>query len=339
VDALPAYYDTERLVTLIGEDDETATATVNKFDPAKQAIVENNITHGKFAVTVDAGPSYQTKRVEAVASQMEFLKVFPQAAPIIGDVIAKNMDWPGNEEIVDRLRIMLPPPIQGLLSQKGKGKPLPPEAQQQIAQLTGQLEQGKQAFQALQAELEQEKMGTKAKTDQAAIAGQQHLDETLITSAASILTTAVDEAIKVQGGSVDAVTGIPIIRPITPEEITALTGELTKMVQAMRGPDPQTAAFAAIGQEVNTLLHASTQPRVLQIENGADGLASGGSSTPMPPQGPPPTPPPTKPHEIMAALAQVKHHLAKPKHVIAAHHPQTGAIVGGVAMPAPETMQ
>lgn len=71
-----------------------------------------NIGVGSYDVTISVGPSYQSKRQEAVASQLAFIQSFPQAAPLIGDLIAANMDWPGAKEIQKRLHAMLPPQLQ-----------------------------------------------------------------------------------------------------------------------------------------------------------------------------------------------------------------------------------
>ena len=67
---------------------------------------------GDYEVAVTVGPSYATKRAEAADSMMAFMKVVPNAAPLIGDLIAKNMDWPGADEIAQRLHTMLPPALQ-----------------------------------------------------------------------------------------------------------------------------------------------------------------------------------------------------------------------------------
>ena len=56
---------------------------------------------------------------------MLLVQQFPQAAPIIGDLIAKNLDWPGAEEMAERLQKMLPSALQGA----------DPEKQQMKAQL------------------------------------------------------------------------------------------------------------------------------------------------------------------------------------------------------------
>jgi len=38
---------------------------------------------------------------------LAFLQAYPAAAPVIGDLVAKNMDWPGADEIAKRLRNLL----------------------------------------------------------------------------------------------------------------------------------------------------------------------------------------------------------------------------------------
>ena len=40
---------------------------------------------------------------------MQFVQALPQSAQVIGDLIAKNMDWPGADLIAERLKKMLPP--------------------------------------------------------------------------------------------------------------------------------------------------------------------------------------------------------------------------------------
>jgi hypothetical protein len=57
-------------------------------------------------------------------------------APIIGDLLAKNLDWPGAEEIADRLQKMLPAQLQGESPQAQAA-----QAQiQQMAQIIGKLQ-------------------------------------------------------------------------------------------------------------------------------------------------------------------------------------------------------
>jgi hypothetical protein len=60
---------------------------------------------------VDAGPSYTTKRQEAVSSMLELAKAFPPLMEIAGDLLVQNMDWPGAQQISQRLKKSLPPNV------------------------------------------------------------------------------------------------------------------------------------------------------------------------------------------------------------------------------------
>jgi hypothetical protein len=87
-----------------------------------------DLTMGKYDLVVDVGPSYTTRRQEAADQMMKLIQAYPPVAPIIGDLVAKNLDWPGAQEIADRLTTMLPPGLQ-----KGPdGQPLPPQIPPEI---------------------------------------------------------------------------------------------------------------------------------------------------------------------------------------------------------------
>ena len=92
---------------------------------------------GKYDLVVTVGPSYSTKRQEAVASMLELAKTFPPLVEVAGDLLVKNMDWPGAQNIAKRLRIILPPQIQESLDEEGNSmpNPIPFQIQQQLQQL------------------------------------------------------------------------------------------------------------------------------------------------------------------------------------------------------------
>jgi hypothetical protein len=126
---------------------------------------------GAYDVEIEQGPSYTTKREQARDGMTEFIRAVPQAAPLIGDLIAEVMDWPKAREIGERLQEMLPPPIKQKLEQEqaereqSSGKPpKPPSPQEQ--QAMQQAAQAKQQQEALQQEEIQLKMAEqKAKTE------------------------------------------------------------------------------------------------------------------------------------------------------------------------------
>ena len=157
VDLIPKIYDTERVIRVIGADGES------KNVPLKQQTEHNGAQRifdlgvGKYDVAVDTGPSFTTQREEAANQMIELIRGYPNAAPIIGDLLAKNLNWPDADEISKRLKAMLPPQIQQLDGAEG----LPPEAmqkiqamQQQMQQMGQQMQQGMGEFQKVVKELE-----------------------------------------------------------------------------------------------------------------------------------------------------------------------------------------
>lgn len=117
VDLIPKIYDTRRVVRILGEDGQPETVM---FDPSlkkghKEVRQEDgsvlmlyNPTIGKYDVTVSSGPSYTTKRQEAAETQMQLVQANPTMFPLVGDIMIRNMDWPGADQMADRLQKMLP---------------------------------------------------------------------------------------------------------------------------------------------------------------------------------------------------------------------------------------
>jgi len=119
LDLIPHIYDTQRQVRIVGIDGKEELVDINKpiVEGGKESI-QNDVTVGAYDVTLEVGPSYSTKRQEAKEGMREFIQVFPEAAPVLGDLYAKGQDWPNAEEIGERLEVMQPPQIKQMLEQK-----------------------------------------------------------------------------------------------------------------------------------------------------------------------------------------------------------------------------
>lgn len=126
LELIPKVYDATRVIRVLGEDDSEKIVTVNEAVNDANGAVEmlNDMSAGEYDVVVTVGPAYTTKRLEAAESMMQFVQAVPQAAAVVSDLIAKNMDWPGAEEISDRLRKTLPPGI--VEPKEGEEQPAPP---------------------------------------------------------------------------------------------------------------------------------------------------------------------------------------------------------------------
>jgi hypothetical protein len=164
VDLIPKIYDTQRASRIIGDDGTASVVMLNgptgeTGKDGKQILY--SLDQGRYDAVMDVGPSYASKRQEAANSMMEFTKFYPQAALNVMDLITKNMDWPGAEEMSDRFKKMLPPG----LATDDKQQPIPPQAQaqmkqmsQMIQQLSMHLDQKTQIIQQKQIETDQKKM-------------------------------------------------------------------------------------------------------------------------------------------------------------------------------------
>ena len=112
IELIPKYYDTQRMIRLRGEDDSVNFVEINKPMLTPDGMrIQNDLTRGKYDIRVGVGPSYKTRRMEAASSMVELARVFPQVLQVAGDLVAKNLDWPGADEMAERLKKLLPPGI------------------------------------------------------------------------------------------------------------------------------------------------------------------------------------------------------------------------------------
>jgi len=141
VDMIPPTMDSERVERIIGHDGIEKMVEINKEDPDSGDIM-NDLSKGTYDVEVTIGPSFQSARQEALDTLISFAEAMPQAAPVIGDLIAKNIDSPDAQEMANRLRIPLIQ--QGIIqpTEKEKQQGIPTKsAAQQAQEKQQQLEQ------------------------------------------------------------------------------------------------------------------------------------------------------------------------------------------------------
>jgi hypothetical protein len=109
-DLIPYYYDTPRMIKVLGEDGKSELVRIN--DPEDPESID--ITVGKYQVTVTTGPSYTTKRVEAAETMETIINAHPEIMGWAGDILFRNLDIPGGEELAERAAKLLPPELQDM---------------------------------------------------------------------------------------------------------------------------------------------------------------------------------------------------------------------------------
>jgi hypothetical protein len=139
---IPHVYDTQRTLTIIGQDDKTLLQVIN--DPNDP---DSDVTLGQYGVTVTVGPATSTKRALAAEQMMAFVNAIPEVASQVMDLVAEAQDWPKSDEFARRFRMQLAP---GIISPDD----MSPEEQQMAAQ-NQQIQQLQQQLQeaAAQADL------------------------------------------------------------------------------------------------------------------------------------------------------------------------------------------
>lgn len=154
IDLIPKVYSAKRIIRIIGEDGTQEAKPINQqypqvdpktgqpmVDEMGQAIMAlHDLTAGKYDLTVTTGPSFTSRREEAVASMTELIRAFPAAAPIVGPEMAKNMDWPGADKIADKMEEL------------ASGPQIPDEVKKQMQDMGAQLQQLKQENDQLKAD-------------------------------------------------------------------------------------------------------------------------------------------------------------------------------------------
>ncbi|WP_136420292.1 portal protein [Herbaspirillum sp. ST 5-3] len=148
IDLIPHYYSQARIIRVMGLDNKPQNVPINQPIPGTEQMY--NLALGKYDLTVSTGPSFASQREEAAYQMTEFIRAFPAAAPLIGDLLAKNQDWPEADEIARRLQSVLPPQVQGQNPQVQQMQQQIQQMSQNMANLGQQLQQEK-ADKALEA--------------------------------------------------------------------------------------------------------------------------------------------------------------------------------------------
>jgi hypothetical protein len=87
----------------------------------------------KMSYVVTMGQAFDSKRAETFDTMQQVLQGNPQLMNVVGDILFRNYDGAGADQIADRLKKMLPPQLQSADDQQ-----IPPQAQAAISQLQQQ---------------------------------------------------------------------------------------------------------------------------------------------------------------------------------------------------------
>jgi hypothetical protein len=152
VECIPEYYqEANRAVTIIDEEDQPQQAQINQpaVDPnTMRDVIKNNVTTGRFAVAVETGESWATKRKENAAFMADLVRANPNILTVAGDLVMKDIDFEYADELAERMEYLQPPELRQARAAKKAGQ------DPQMAQMAAQMQQVTQALQQCQQQLQ-----------------------------------------------------------------------------------------------------------------------------------------------------------------------------------------
>lgn len=283
VDLIPHVYDTERELRVLGSDGAEDYVRVNQIvmDPATgQAVKVHDLATGRYDVTITVGPSWATKRMEAAEVYMQMGQAFPPLMAAAGDLVMKSMDLPYSEDIAERMKAMLPPPVQQMLSQ---GKEIGPEAQAamaQAAQAMQMVEQQMMQVQQAAAQIQQEQAGVeKGRAEVQKLVADLEVKRAQFEAQVAKQLAALTQ--KEAGMAVQAAQAeIKVGADANAAERESLSGELS---QAVAGIQELAQAFmqqalAVLAQIQSQAANPPPKPRIARVE----GIRQGGKLVAVP---------------------------------------------------------
>lgn len=184
VDIAPKVYDTQRVARILGEDGAEDFAQLDPESPEAIRKVRDmdgkirsiyNIGVGRYDVSVSTGPTYTTKRAESADLMTALAQSDPTLMQRAGDIIVRNFDIAGADELSKRLKLFLPPNVLEAEGD-GEGMQMPPQiraAVQQVEQANQMLDAKAQELQSVQQQIEQEGSAVNAQKAQLRAAAER----------------------------------------------------------------------------------------------------------------------------------------------------------------------
>ena len=131
--------------------------------PAQPEVFTYDLRKGRYGVVVTIGRSYKSRTQEGADEMGQLFQANPSLFPILGDLYLKFRDFPGHNEAAERIKKLLPPPLQD------------PSGQPTVEQLQAELQEQGQMLEQLTKALDEKtrEVDTEAVKQQAITAREQ----------------------------------------------------------------------------------------------------------------------------------------------------------------------
>jgi hypothetical protein len=251
VDLISKVMDTEEMVQIIGPNENMEEVEINKTVVDRQTgkeVIVNDLSVGKYGVSVQSGPAAATKRQETTEQLLELTANDPEMKLLAGDVLIGNMDLNDGDELKKRFRKQqidkgIVKPTDEERQELGLDKPRKPDPMKEA--LMRNVEQQTVTEEMKQAEMEAKIKKTEADTQKTILEGQKVTTDALKVIAEALkikvelgLPLDADDAQTAEGQQalvdetleetlqLSELAGSPQLQPeqFTPEQMAAVRG-------------------------------------------------------------------------------------------------------------------
>ena len=167
VDILPKLHSGPTQLRQVSPDGTTKTTPVNQpYQDEQGQMQQHMLGQGQYEVVISSGPSYETSRMQVSEKLSGVLgAVPPEIQRYFLDTWAGSLDFPGSEDLAQRLKTLVPPEALAASEQT--------DPRTQLVTLQNQVKQATEALQMLQQQLDQSKQTETVATQQVALLEQQ----------------------------------------------------------------------------------------------------------------------------------------------------------------------
>jgi hypothetical protein len=115
-DVMPKVYDSPRMIRILGEDEAPKILKINALHKDENGKDRHYRVGGDNAAKdepiVTMGRAFSTKRMESFDMITQLIQGNPQAFPLVADILFRNSDLAGSEQLAERFHKALPPQLQ-----------------------------------------------------------------------------------------------------------------------------------------------------------------------------------------------------------------------------------
>ena len=168
--------------------------------PQPPQIQEYKLTeHARFNVAIKLTRTLDTRREQEHQQVANVIGADPALMQVIGDLFFKSMDGPGHKEMAERMQLMLAPPIQEHLKAKKEGRdPIPPQAQQQLAQAKQMIDMLSKKLQELTHKLQADEAKQMSENARSQYDGQVSLEVEAVRAQTEVAKAQIQAALQIE---------------------------------------------------------------------------------------------------------------------------------------------